>query len=374
MTDICIAHGGDLSEPSGGTDRVSAIASGLTKQGYDVLIVAPEPTGAVSGKLNDIPLETLDLPTHGVSSQPRRAYHVSREALAVASRRDAKVQFEHSTLAGVGTLLGASGFVLDMHDLAFRSPLYGELPLGTLVQRTIKFLEQRAITCAHSVVVVSETMRDIVVNTWDINSEDVFVVPNGYFGDRIEPYHTKETVDGRVVFLGTLHPKLDLKAMLSIANLPEVSEFIVIGDGNRREELEQASKRNESLQVTGRLPDEKAFELVASASIAVNPQLPSGLQATSSPVKLYYYAALGVPAVVSAGPELAAQLDEAEAAVSVSTDSNIIKAVQQLLRSDNKRERMAEQAKRVANKFNWERRTDQFVSVYDQVLSNSGYE
>jgi glycosyltransferase involved in cell wall biosynthesis len=372
MTDICIAHGGDLGEHSGGTDRVSAIASGLAEQGHDVLIVAPTPGGQVPAQLSDIPIETLNIPTHGISTQPQRAYYVSRKALAVASRRDAKIQFEHSTLAGVGTLFGASGFVLDMHDLAFRSPLYGELPLGTFIQRAIKFLEQRAITRANSIIVVSEEMRDIVIDTWDIDDNNVFVVPNGYFEERVEPYRTEETAGGRIVFLGTLHPKLDVDAIFRIADLPEVSEFIVIGDGNLRTELEQASERHDSLRVAGRLPDEEAFKLVASASVVVNPQLPSGLQAASSPVKLYYYAALGVPAVVSAGPDLAAQLDDAGAAMSVSADGDFPETVRQILRSDNERERMAQRARRVAQELKWERRVNQFVSVYDRVLSDSG--
>jgi glycosyltransferase involved in cell wall biosynthesis len=370
MTDICIAHGGDLGEPNGGTDRVSAIAAGLTEHGYDVTVVAPTPGGPLPDGFNDVPVETIDLPTHGVSSQPKRAYQVSRRTLALAAERDAVVQFEHSTLAGVGTLRGASGFVLDIHDLAFQSPLYGDLPLGLVAQRAIKALERRAVGRARSIVVVSEPMKRAVTETWSVPPDAIHVIPNGYFTDRINPYRTTERVNGRVVFLGTLHPKLDIDAMISIADLPEVTEFLVIGDGNKRIELERASDRHDSLTVTGRLPDTEAFGLVASASVAVNPQLPSGLQETSSPVKLCYYAALGVPAVVSEGPELAAQLHRNGAAVSIPSGGDVAGAVRRILRTDDERQQMAERAKRLATKLKWEQRIEQFATVYDRLCIN----
>lgn len=372
MTAICIAHGGDLGEPNGGTDRVSAVATGLDERGHDVTIVAPVPGGPLPNSLDeDVSLETIDLPTHGVSTQPKRAYYISRKALAVAAERGAIVQFEHSTLAGVGTLRGASGFVLDMHDLAFRSPLYGNLPLGSVVQQAIKALERRAVTRARSVIVVSEPMKRAVTEAWSGPSDAVHVVPNGYFPDRVDPYLSVDRVDGRVVFLGTLHPKIDLDAMVSIADLPDVTEFLVIGDGNRRDELERASDRHDSLTVTGRLPDAEAFEYVASASVAVNPQLPSELQSMSSPVKLCYYAALGVPAVVSKGPELTTRLDEAGAAVSVPPGGDVAGAVGRILRSDDERGRMAERARRVATELTWEQRVEEFAAVHDRLSTDT---
>lgn len=364
MTDICIAHGGDLGEPSGGTDRVSAIAGGLTERGYDVRVVAPEPAGDLPEALRGIPVETIDIPAHGVRTQPRRAYQVSREALKLARECDATVQFEHSTLAGVGTLLGASEYVLDMHDLAFRSPLYGDLPLGNLVQRAILSLERRATTCAESIVATSNIMKGMVIDTWCINPDDIVVIPNGYFEDRIAPYRTTETVHGRVVFLGTLHPKLNIDAMRRIARLPEVEEFVVIGDGNRRSDIERVSNQVDSMRVTGRLPDEKAFVEVSKAAVAVNPQHPSGLQVASSPVKLYYYAALGVPPVVTQGPELADKLDREDAAVVVSPDEDFPTAVKDLLRSDCRRAAMASKLADASDTFRWSERVDRFASIH----------
>ncbi|WP_434522788.1 glycosyltransferase [Halorubrum sp. AS12] len=368
MTDICIAHGGDIGEPNGGTDRVTALAAGLSDRGYDVTLVVPTPSNQLDERFSDLRIESIDLPTHGVSTQPRRAYQISKRAIEVADKENAKLQFEHSTLAGVGTFRGVSDFVLDIHDLAFRSPLYGELPMGSIIQRFIEFVEGRAIHRANNIVVVSKLMKEIIVEQWKVPVDDIIVVPNGYFEHRIAPYRSVETVPSRVAFLGTLHPKLDIEAMYDIARLPEVDEFVVIGDGNRREDLESASKQIDSLSVTGRLPDEKAFQLVSSAAVAVNPQFPSELQATSSPVKLYYYAGLGVPSVVTEGPELATDLEAAGAAKVVSPNEDFDIAVRELLNSKDRRESMKQSARRAAETFQWSRRAAQFAEVYEPVV------
>lgn len=365
MTDICIAHGGDIGEPNGGTDRVSAIATQLTNQGHDVTLVVPSPSEGISDRFDDVSLETLALPTHGVSSQPKRAYHISKRAIELAEKEDAILQFEHSTLAGVGTLHGADEFVLDMHDLAFRSPLYGDLPLGTIVQRIIGRLEKRAIERAATIAVVSERMKEIITDRWGISADVVSVIPNGYFEGRVEPYRQAEPVEGQVVFLGTLHPKLDVQEIRDIAQLSEVSEFVVIGDGNKYEDLVRASKEIEALSVTGRLPDDEAFEIVASSEVAVNPQHQSELQETSSPVKLYYYAALGVPTVATAGPELASHLEHKDAAKLVSPGGSFASAVRQILMSEEKRDMMSNNAERVAQKCTWRKRGDRFAALYD---------
>jgi glycosyltransferase involved in cell wall biosynthesis len=362
---IVIAHGGDVSRPSGGTNRVSAFASGLSERGHDVTLVVPDPEQAYPSRLSGVDVSSVSVPNSGVVDQPLRAAVIARRANRLASRTGATVQFEHSTLGGVGKLLGARGFVLDMHDLAFESPLYGDLPAGSLVQSVIRRIEGRAVRGAAEIVVVSERMRDLVSDAWDVDPTSITVIPNGYFADQIEPYQATETVPGRVAFLGTLHPKLDIEAFFETAALPEVDELVVIGDGAKREVLEagKESQGLDSLRIAGRLPDEEAFELVASAAVAINPQQSSGLQRASSPVKLYYYAALGVPMVVSAGPSLVDELAADGAAVAVEAGASFADAVQGVLR-DDERTRMGVTAERKATELTWRSRVNSLSELY----------
>lgn len=389
---VVLAHGGDLSNPSGGTNRVSAFAAGLQEHGYDVTVVVPEPDDALPARLADVAVETVPVATGSVLNQPIRAAKITRRAKQVAADRDATLQLEHSTLAGVGSLLGCEDYLLDMHDLAFPSPLYAEGPLGGLLQRGVKAIEARGVKNAAQIVVVSSFMQELVQREWDVPDERFTVVPNGYFPETVAGYEgaepdtagsggtaTREVASGetatgeaptdttRVTFLGTLHPKIDTAAFVEIAELPGVDELSVVGDGAKYDELSDARAERglDSLALYGRLPDEEAFPLVADAAVTINPQTQSRLQRASSPVKLFYYAALGTAMVVSAGPALVETLAGNDAAVAVPENEAFAPAVADLLADRDRRATIAENAGRLAADWTWADRVEDLLACYD---------
>jgi len=362
-TSVCIAHGGDLSEPSGGTARIGAFAAELAERGADVSVVAPRPDDDLGERFDAVAFHPVSVGTRGVVDQPVRAYRVVQRARAVADERDARLQVEHSTLAGGAALLGADGFVLDMHDFAHRSPLYGDLPLGSAVQSVLGRIEGRGLRAASEVVVVSERMADLAAESWNLPTSRFTVVPNGYDPDVVAPYRETETVPGRVTFLGTLHRKVDADALVAVADSGAVDELVVVGDGERRDELERAA-RDRPMRVTGRLPDDEAFPLVASAEVAVNPQHASDLQVASSPVKLYYYAALGRPTVATRGPDAAAWLADEGGAELVEPGGDFAGTVADLLADDERRKRMGQTATRVVERATWERRAARLARLH----------
>lgn len=366
---LCIAHGGDVSEPSGGTDRVTALAGGLRERGHDVHLVVPDPA-------SDLPERLADVVVHPVATggrllaAPRSAGAVIRRARRVARRKGARLQLEHSTLAGLAALRGTDGFVLDMHDLAFARFDHVNALAAPLLKRGTAWLERHAVRSASHVIVVSEVMRDVVVDRWGVPSSAVAVVPNGYFPDRIASVCDVPTVDGRVCFLGTLHPKVDVDAFERVADLPAVSDLVVIGDGARRRALERRAASNDSLRVTGRLSDREAFELLAGAVVAINPQHESLLQRASSPVKLYYYAALGLPMVVAPGPAVVADLAARDALVTARGDRAVAAAVERLLENPGRRATIGGNAREAAKAFEWSARIDALSNRYNRLSRN----
>lgn len=364
MPAVCLAHGGDLGEPSGGTDRVGAFAGGLADRGFDVTVVAPAPGGDLPARFDDVEFVPVDTGTRGLVDQPVRAVRVVRRARAVAADRGARLQIAHSTLAGVAALLGASGYVVDMHDLACRSPLYGDLPLGAAVQRVVGAIEGRGLRAADSVVVVSRRMADLVAEEWGLDPDAMTVVPNGYDPGRVAPYRGVPTDPGRVAFLGTLHRKVDVDALCAVASLSAVEDCPVVGDGERRAELAARAADVDALRVLGRLPDEEAFPLVASAAVAVNPQRASGLQAASSPVKLYNYAALGRPMVLTRGPEVADRLAEAGGAELVDAGGAFADRVAGLLADAGRRRELGARAADFVTSATWDHRAASLAAHY----------
>ena len=170
---ICIAHGGDVSEPSGGTNRVTAFVTALRNAGFDVHLIVPSPKRRFSSDLQNIRIHTVPIKAGGVKDQPIRALLISLKAKRIAEKNNAVLQIEHSTLAGFATLIGCSDFVLDMHDLAFMSPLYGNLPFAKVVQKFIYMIEKRAVTKAFKIIVVSNPMKEFIIKEWDISEDKI---------------------------------------------------------------------------------------------------------------------------------------------------------------------------------------------------------
>jgi len=357
---LCIGHGGDLGEPSGGTERVSGVAAGLAERGVDVTLVVPEPSGSVPDRLASVECVYVDAPSSSVT----RAAAVARTAARRAQADNATLQLEHSTLAGVGTLFGVDEYVLDMHDLGYSRFDHVDSALAPLFKRATRRLERRALARADHVVVVSAMMADQIQRLWGIPPESISVVPNGYFPETVEPVRDASTVSGRVVFLGTLHPKVDVDTLTAVAELPAVSDMVVVGDGARRDRIERVAERSESLRTTGRLPDEEAFELLASAEAVVNPQVVSAIQRSSSPVKLYYYAALGKPMVVTPGPSIVEQLVRRDAAATARSRRNFVDRVRAVLENPALAAQLSENARCAAQEFTWEGRVRSFERLY----------
>lgn len=361
---IVIAHAADISRPGGGTDRVSAFASGLSGAGHDVTLVIPRPTSALPERIDGVRTSTVAVNRSGVLTQPMRGGAITCRAKRVAEKRNAILQIEHSPLAGLGATMGCREYVLDMHDLAFPSPLYGDLPAGWLVQRFVKVIEGRGLRKAKKIAVVSDRMKQFVRSTWTVPDERFVTVPNGYFERVVKPFTNVSTVTGRVVFLGTLHPKLSVEAMAAVGRLPEVTELIVVGDGPKRAAIERIE--SDKLRLTGYLPDMEAFKLVASADVAINPQRVSWLQRASSPVKLYYYAALGVAMVLTEGPDVVDSLGNHGAAAVVAEDEDFAEVVRRVLRDDALRASMQEKSREMASEFGWDTRVDSVLELYDE--------
>jgi len=359
---LCIGHGGDLGEPSGGTDRVSALAAGLAQRGAEVTLVVPTPSGPAPERLDPVNRVHVDPPPSSVL----RAGAVARTAARRARDDDALLQLEHSTLAGIGSLAGVGSDVLDMHDLGYSRFDHVDSLAAPAFKHVVRHLEKRALSRADHVVVVSEVMSQLIQQLWNVPADSISVVPNGYFPESIDPFRAVSTVTGRVAFLGTLHPKVDVETLVAVAELPAVEEMVVIGDGAQHRRIEQAASRSDALRTTGRLPDDEAFELVASAEAVVNPQTVSAIQRSSSPVKLYYYAALGKPMVVTPGPSVVETLVRRDAAITARSRYHFVDRVRELLNSPMLRTRLGENARQAAKEYLWSNRVD----TVEQILSS----
>jgi glycosyltransferase involved in cell wall biosynthesis len=356
--DVCIAYPGDLSRSYGGTERTVAFAKGLSDAGYDVGIVMPRPDDDPPA-LDGVELVTVPVSNGGILNQPVRATLVARRANALSRTHNAVLQFEHSSLAGIGSLVGAAGYVLDMHDLTYHSPLYADRLGGRVVQRVLRRIEHRAIRAADAVIAVSSQMTDILAEEVP-EAPRAVAIPNGYPPAAVAAVRDVETVPGRAVFMGTLHGKVDLDALVAAGRQPAVDELVVVGGGPKYDELARRAPADVTLR--GQQPQAEALRVAATGELLVSPYVQSPAIRASSPIKIYAYAAMGKPIVATPGPENIERLAEKGALLKVE-NARFGEGVTRVLEEDDLRKRLAEAAPTAVEDCTWSARADAYVEA-----------
>jgi len=374
---IVIAHGGDISVPGGGPNRVIAFARTLQDHGFNVNLVVQKPKKEISKDLEDIKIHTVPIKKTSLNTSNRliRALLISLKAKRIAKKNNAILQIEHSTLAGFATLVGCSDFVLDMHDLCFASPVNVNLHFSRVVQKFIYNMEKRAVIHASKIVVVSNTIKDFIMKEWDVPEEKIEVIPNGYFESKLNNFDFKDIkkVDGMISFLGTLHPKLDLDKIVELAKSLESSKIYIIGDGDVRSKLVRKIKKHNLRNVilTGKLPDEETFRLLAKSQAVILPEYYSIETEASCPVKLFDYAALGKAIVADDVSEMCRLFRENNAALvsDPSDHEKFIENVRILLEDEDLRRKLGENARQLVKDFTWEKQGEKLVKIYKEIFT-----
>ncbi|MBM3115140.1 glycosyltransferase [Jeongeupia naejangsanensis] len=174
---------------------------------------------------------------------------------------------------------------------------------------------------ADHVFTQSDAMRDYVAGR-GISPDRLSAVPMGVDLERVAavtPRRWPEWPDGPVVcYLGALDRLRGLEVLVdAIAQLQQVMpgvRLLLIGDGSHPPErafLEQRAAElgvADLVRVTGWLPSEHAWSLVAGCDLALS-YVPRGfLFDVSSPTKLAEYLSIGMPSVANDSPDQAVVL------------------------------------------------------------------
>jgi glycosyltransferase involved in cell wall biosynthesis len=210
-------------------------------------------------------------------------------------------------------------FVLDMHGIAAEEArLTGS---GDWV-RWCRNTEQRVVAAARDVLVVSPLSRDYVHTTYGKPLDRIHVVPNGSEpAESSAEFRTPLTV----VYAGNLAPYENVMefARLAARGAPEGLRFWLVGDGVLREPLlDYVNSRGVDLVYFGRRTRPAALQLCLGAQAGFAGQ--SGARdlerdhprQLACPIKLFDYAACGLPLVAPRG-EWSAILEEADCGVIV---------------------------------------------------------
>lgn len=374
VSTVCIVHGSDLSIPNGATDRVIAFVNGLTHAGYNVHLVIPKPKGTFPNDIKGIKVHTISSGENGMANQLTRATELSFKAKKVAQSTNALLQIEHSTLAGFASIIGCSDFVLDMHDLCYTDPLYLNLPFPRAIQRCIYNIEGRAVKNASKIIVVSESMKNFVINEWKIPEDRIKVIPSGFFASKIRNDISQSLVDPNVISrVGSLFVHLDVDAIIELAKSLRDTDVKInlVGGGVAENELKVRIKKYDldNVIISGWVPYNEAIQIMNRSLLTFESIKDTMTTRLASPIKILNYAALGKPIVLSDVSDLGEVFKRKNAAL-VSDPSDIdqfVENVHLLLDNQNLRNQIGNNALNLAHDYTWEKQGEKLGKIFDEM-------
>jgi colanic acid biosynthesis glycosyl transferase WcaI len=143
------------------------------------------------------------------------------------------------------------------------------------------------------------------------SSGRVRLLPNAVDIERFDPVARPPLPDGPVMYCGTVGLAQGVRTLLEAARELEEKgmprEFLIVGDGAERAELERlaAEWKLKSVTFTGRVKHEQVPEMIESASMAVMLLRDVPLFADALPTKLLEYMAAGRPVIAAAAGQVA---------------------------------------------------------------------
>jgi glycosyltransferase involved in cell wall biosynthesis len=203
--------------------------------------------------------------------------------------------------------------VWEVRDLWPEAPIQMGALRNPLLRRAARFVERFVYRRAARLMALSPGIRDGMVAA-GARAERVALVPNASDLDLFLPAEPPERF--RVSYFGTMGEANDLTAAVEAARLLPDVEFLLVGDGKRRAELERGSPPN--VVFTGPVggKDEVA-ELAAASSACLTLFKDVPVLATNSPNKLFDTFAAGRPAIVNMDGWMRQLVEENEAGLYV---------------------------------------------------------
>ena len=366
MSKVVIAHGGNIGFQGGGTNRVLTFVKALAENGYEVSLVVPKPKGKIP-ELPNIEIHTISIGAKSIKDQILRALLISWKAKKLAEKEKAILQVEHSTLGGIAASLGCLNYILDVHDLEFDGSLYKSIPLAPKV---IYYLERNAVSKASKIIVVSESMRDFLVNEWKVPEDKIEIIPNGYFEEKLERFDGSEEEEGLISFIGVFTHNIDYDKVIELAKSREDARIYMIGDGPMRAEFIKRVKREglKNVLVPGFLPDDEAYSILAKSQVCIFPLKNTLHTKVAGHMKTFDYAALRK--AIATDRDGTAVIFERHNAALVSDPANpeqFIENVHKLLEDEKLRKKLGENARRLVKDFTWDKQGEKLVRMYKKL-------
>lgn len=248
-------------------------------------------------------------------------------------------------------------------------------------------IERCVLTHADLIVGNAEAFRSELISK-GVEEKRILIIPNGVDPERFTPSISGKTVRESlgigeqeivVSFVGSFGPWHGAETLAN--TIPIVTtenkniRYLFIGRGVRLENVKKIvsiSGKADKVIFTGFVDRKNIQEYLAASDILVSPQVPNpdGTPFFGSPTKLFEYMSMGKAIVASDLDQIGALLSHEEDAILVPPgDANkLAEAILLLAEDNNLRERLGDQARRVAmNNYSWD---NHVCSIIDYLKGN----
>jgi glycosyltransferase involved in cell wall biosynthesis len=281
-------------------------------------------------------------------------------------------------------------FVFDHHDLnpelyECKADEQNQKPNGFLLG-TLKLFEKLSMRWSSWVVSTNESYREIAIRRGGCRPERVTVVRNGPAASEIKAapaghgygYGAKS----RVVYLGVINPQDHVEAaVLAAEQLIALRgrqdwEMIIAGDGDCLADLRNlATARGISdvVHFTGWLDATEVDDLLATATVGIQPDPPTAMANLSTMAKTVEYVARGVPVVAVDLLESRRTAEGAAVYVPTGTPEELAKAVDGLLDSPEALAAMRQEAlERFRTTLSWDHQAAAYIQMWRTLVPVAG--
>ena len=288
---------------------------------------------------------------------------------------------ERQTYNGFGGFLLAKRFRLPF-VLEINAPL--ELELGMYHTKFYKWVgkitEEKIVPRADKVITVSASLKNYILDRFNIHSSRVEVVPNGVDLELFNPKvsgadvrHRYNLNDNPVVsFVGSLKKwhgiDILLNAAEKILTINPLIKFMIIGSGSEEKGLKKQASEN--IIFTGSVNYQDVPKYLAASDIVVAPY-PQIDFFYFSPVKLFEYMATGKPIIASNIGQIGDVLEHGKTGLLIEPGNykELAENILTLLEDEELKKILGRNARiEVEKNYTWERNARKIMEIYKEVL------
>ena len=273
-------------------------------------------------------------------------------------------------------------YVFDHHD-AMPELYFSKYGTQGFLYKVQVVLEKLTYRFSDVVMATNASYKDLAVIRGHVAPEDVFVVRNGPDLQTFKAVPPNPALKHGKAFLvgyvGTMSAQDGLDILLEVAQYLKKQgrtdiHFTCVGGGPALAGLRDMVRDKDlgdTVNFTGRVPDEELLQILSTADVCVNPDRPCEMNDISTMIKIMEYMALGKPIVQFDLRE--GRFSAQDAALYADTSNQVpdfAAKITCLLDHPEERKRMGDFGRRrVENELGWQYSVQSLLAAYEKAFS-----